>query len=92
MELRSILPLTDAGAEPARLEKSRETSMRRALRLFLRGLVVVVAAGGALFIYFLYTPRPEVPRLSGRLSDDAIQVGGLKRTYRTYMPQGLTKG
>ena len=66
--------------------------MRRVLRLFLWGLIVVVALGGALFGYFVYSPTPEVPRLSGKLIEGAIQVGGLKRTYLTYVPQGLTKG
>ena len=66
--------------------------MRRVLRFFLWGLIVVVALGGALFGYFVYSPTPEVPRLSGKLTEGTIEVGGLKRTYLTYVPQGLTKG
>jgi polyhydroxybutyrate depolymerase len=66
--------------------------MRRVLRFFLWGLIVVVALGGALFGYFVYSPAPEVPRLSGKLTKGAIEVGGRKRTYLSYVPQGLPKG
>ena len=66
--------------------------MRRVLRFFLWGLVVVVALGGALFGYFVYSPAPEVPRLSGKLTKGTIGVGGLERTYLTYVPQGLARG
>lgn len=66
--------------------------MRRVLRFLLRGLIVVVALGGALFGYFVYSRAPEVPRLSGKLTDGTIEVGGRKRTYLTYVPQGLAKG
>jgi polyhydroxybutyrate depolymerase len=65
--------------------------MRRVLRVFLWGLIVVVALGGALFGYFVYSPAPEIPRLSGRLTEGTIRVDGLKRIYLTYVPQGLTK-
>ena len=64
----------------------------RFLRFFLRGLIVVVALGGALFGYFVYAPAPEVPRLSGTLTKGTIEVSGLKRTYLTYVPRGLAKG
>jgi len=65
--------------------------MRKALRFFLWGLIAVVALGGALLGYFVYSPAPEVPRLSGKLTRSAIQVGGRRRTYLTYVPQGLAK-
>ena len=65
--------------------------MRRVLR-FLWGLIVVVGLGGALFGYFVYSPAPEVPQLSGTLTKGTIEVGGLKRTYLTYVPRGLAKG
>jgi polyhydroxybutyrate depolymerase len=65
--------------------------MRRILRFFLWGLIVV-ALLGALLVYFVYSPAPEVPRLSGELIKGTVEVGGLKRTYLTYVPQGLTKG
>jgi hypothetical protein len=66
-------------------------AMRRILRFFLWGLFVVVALG-ALLVYFVYSPTPEVPRLSGELIKGTIEAGGLKRTYLTYVPQGLTEG
>ena len=66
--------------------------MRRVLRFFLWGLIVIVGLGGALFGYFVYSPAPEVPQLSGTLTKGTIEVGGLKRTYLTYVPRGLAKG
>ena len=69
--------------------------MRRFLR-FLRfciiGLVVLLAAGGALFWYFLYTPDPALPALTGTMTKGSIDVGGLKRTYRSYVPRALAPG
>jgi polyhydroxybutyrate depolymerase len=73
-------------------EESRGIAVRRVLRFCLWGLIVVVASGGALFGYFIYSPAPEVPRLSGKLTGGTIDVGGLKRTYLTYVPQELAKG
>jgi polyhydroxybutyrate depolymerase len=69
--------------------------MRRSLRFVFRGLIgVVVLIGvlGALFAYFVYSAAPEVPPLSGALTRGTMTVGGLKRTYRTYVPRGLAKG
>src|SRR5689334_21264573 len=66
--------------------------MRRVLRFFLWGLIVVIALGGALFGYFVYTPRPAPPRLSGKLAEGVIEIGGLKRSYLTYVPRDLAKG
>lgn len=68
-----------------------KNAMKRILRFFLWVLLAVVV-GGALLVYFVYSPPPEVPRLSGKLVKGAIEVGGLKRTYLTYMPQGLSRG
>src|ERR1700674_2831910 len=68
--------------------------MRRVGRLILRGLigvVALVAVLGALLGYFGYSPAPEVPRLSGTLTRGTMTVGGLARTYRTYVPRGLAK-
>src|SRR5438552_1308724 len=67
-------------------------AMRKVLRVFLWGLIVVVALGGALFGYFIYSPAPQVPGLSGKLTEGSIDVGGRRRSYLTYVPQGLTKG
>jgi polyhydroxybutyrate depolymerase len=69
--------------------------MRTFLRYIFRGLIGVVASLGllgALFGYFVYSPAPEVPRLSGTLNRGAITVGGLKRTYRAYVPREWAKG
>ena len=69
--------------------------MKRLLRflgfglLCLLGLLAVV---GALFGYFVYSPDPELPQLSGKLSEATIEVDGFKRTYLTYVPQRLAKG
>ena len=69
--------------------------MKRVLRVFLYGLIAVVALAGvlgALLGIFVYTPAPEVPQLSGTLTRGTIEVGGLVRTYRIYVPKGLSKG
>jgi polyhydroxybutyrate depolymerase len=74
------------------ISEAREVVVRRVLRFFVWGMIAVVALGGALFNYFIYTPDPEVPRLSGRVAEGVIEIGGLKRSYLTYVPQGLAKG
>jgi polyhydroxybutyrate depolymerase len=69
--------------------------MRRVLRYIFRGLIGVVALVGvlgALFGYFVYSAPPEVPQLSVTLTRGTMTVGGLNRTYRTYVPRGLAKG
>lgn len=56
--------------------------------------MVVVAVAGVLFGYFIHTPNPdaELAQLSGTLNRGSIEMAGLKRTYRTYVPRGLAKG
>jgi polyhydroxybutyrate depolymerase len=56
-------------------------------------LLVTVGLGGALFGYFAYSysRAPEVPPLSGTLTKETIEVDGVTRTYRTYVPRGLAK-
>jgi polyhydroxybutyrate depolymerase len=54
--------------------------------------LIVVVALGALLVYFVYSLTPEAPRLSGKLIKGILEVGGLKRTYLTYVPQRLTQG
>lgn len=69
--------------------------MKRALRLLgfcFLSLVAVVALAGALFGCFIYSPAPALPRLSGTSAKGSIEVDGLKRTYLSYLPQGLAKG
>jgi polyhydroxybutyrate depolymerase len=64
----------------------------RFLRFCLYSLIVVIALLGALFAYYVYTPEAEIPRLSGALTRQTIQVDGRERIYRTYLPKGLAKG
>ena len=64
----------------------------RVLRFCLWSLLGLVAVAGALFGYFVYSPDPVVPPLSGQVTKGAIEVGGLKRTYLRYLPGGLPKG
>ncbi|MFZ6649401.1 alpha/beta hydrolase family esterase [Undibacterium sp. TJN25] len=69
--------------------------MKKLLRFLgycLLALLGFVALCGALFGYFIYSPDPELPQLSGTLSKGSIEVGGLKRTYLSYVPKGLPKG
>jgi polyhydroxybutyrate depolymerase len=54
-------------------------------------VLVIVGLSGALFGYYIYTPAPEIPQLSGTLTTASIQVGGLTRSYTTYVPRGLPK-
>ncbi|QJQ07169.1 alpha/beta fold hydrolase [Undibacterium piscinae] len=62
------------------------------LRYFAYGLLGLITVGALLFWYFIYSPEPEAPQLSGTLTKATIEVGGLTRTYRSYVPKGLPKG
>ena len=69
--------------------------MKRILRFVLRLLMGGVALAGilaALAGYFLYTPNPELPRLSGTVTAGSIVINGRKRTYQAYVPKGLASG
>lgn len=69
--------------------------MKRVLRFLLRGflgLLALLAVLAGVFAYFLYTPAPELPQLSGSLTKGEIEVAGVKRAYRTYVPKDLPKG
>lgn len=69
--------------------------MKRLLRFLLisaLSLFALVALAAALFAYFLYTPEPAVPPLSGTLSQGTMAVAGLQRSYRTYVPRDLPRG
>jgi len=65
--------------------------MRKILRTTLWNAAGLIAAGVALVGYFLYSPQAAAPRLSGTLTLGHIEVGGLSRTYRIYVPKGLAK-
>jgi polyhydroxybutyrate depolymerase len=64
----------------------------RVLRFCLLSLLIFVGLGGAFIGYYVYTPTSETPQLSGTLTRGSIEVGGLKRTYTTYVPRGLANG
>lgn len=66
--------------------------MKKILLRSLFTLLGLIALAGGLFAYFLYTPDPDMPQLSGVLTKAAIQVDGKEMTYRTYLPKGLAKG
>ncbi len=66
--------------------------MKNFLFLCLKALIISVVLGGALFAYYIYSPAPEIPQLSGTLTKGTIEAGGLKRTYLSYVPQGFAKG
>ena len=66
--------------------------MKKILRRLLFGLLGLLVIVGVLFAYFLYTPDPDVPQLSGVLTKTTIQVDGKERTYRIYLPKNLAQG
>ncbi|MBP7915024.1 MAG: prolyl oligopeptidase family serine peptidase [Vitreoscilla sp.] len=68
------------------------TRVPRLLLIGLLSLLALVALAAALFAYFLYTPEPELPQLSGTLGKASMNVAGVERSYRTYVPKGLPKG
>lgn len=64
----------------------------RFLRFCVYGLLGFVALCAGLFGYFIYSTDPQLPQLSGAVTKATIDVDGLTRTYRTYLPKGLAKG
>lgn len=64
----------------------------RFLTLGLLGLLGLASVLAGLLGYFVYTPDPERPQLSGKVSKASIEVGGRMRSYRTYVPKGLSQG
>ena len=69
--------------------------MKKILRFVLWLLLGGVALAGilaALAGYLLYTPNPELPRLSGTVAAGSIVINGQKRTYQAYVPKGLAPG
>ena len=67
-------------------------SIRRLLLIGLLSLLALLALGAALFAHFIYTPEPELPQLSGMLSKATMDLAGVERSYRSYVPKGLPKG
>ena len=69
--------------------------MRKFLRFVgacLLGLLALGASAAALFGYFIYSPDPQLPPLSGTMTKAPIEFDGLKRSYQTYVPKGLPQG
>ena len=69
--------------------------MKKTLRFLgfsLLGLLGLLTIGAGLFTYFLYTPDPDMPQLSGSFTKESIEVDGVTRTYRIYLPKDLAKG
>ena len=52
----------------------------------------VVALGVAAYAYFLYSPDPTPPHLSGQVQTATIQVGSRLRSYVEYIPEQLPAG
>ena len=67
-------------------------TIRRFIGACFLGLFGLAASAAVLFGYFLYTPVPQLPQLSGTLSKGSVTFDGLSRTYQTYLPKGLPKG
>ncbi|MFZ6816754.1 alpha/beta hydrolase family esterase [Undibacterium sp. Ji22W] len=68
--------------------------MKKMLRFLLfcfYSLLGLVTLCAALFAYFIYSADPELPQLSGTVTKTSIEVDGLNRIYRTYLPKGLAK-
>lgn len=61
-------------------------------RFCVKCLAGVVGLAAILFGYFVYTPSPAMPHLSGTLTRASVDVGGLSRTYLTYVPRGAGRG
>lgn len=71
------------------------SAMKRIPRYLLLGflyLLALLAVLAGLLGYFVYTPDPALPQLSGTLGKASIEVAGMTRRYRTYVPKGLPKG
>ena len=81
------LPLLKRGLNPGSRRKAGRSHEKSSIRIPLgldRGCCVRWCAV-RLF-------RLLLPRLSGHLTKGTLQVGGLKRTYLTYVPERLIKG
>lgn len=66
--------------------------MKKALKFMLLSLTLFIALCVGLFGYFVYTPDPVEPVLTGTLTKATIDVNGTSYTYRLYQPKDLAKG
>ncbi len=80
--------LTRSGRSPPNDRVKRILRILLGLLMTLLVLVVVIVGLG---IYFLYTPDPESPALSGKIAKGSIEIGGLTRTYQLYLPKEPSK-
>lgn len=66
--------------------------MAKMLKGVFFGLLTVALGLAALIWYFIYTPEPDEPALSGVLTRGAIESGGAMRSYFYYAPIDLPPG
>ncbi len=66
--------------------------MKKALWFILLCLTLLLTLCAGLFAYFVYTPAPEMPPLTGELTKATLEVNGETYTYRLYLPKDLAKG
>jgi polyhydroxybutyrate depolymerase len=64
----------------------------RALRWAGIAVAALVALGAALFVYFIYSPAPESPHLSGSFRQSTLEVAGIQRRYTLYLPARYAPG
>jgi len=65
---------------------------KKLVTIVLWGVFAALALAGILFFYYLYSPTPAIPPLSGTITKQSLDIAGLKRTYRLYVPNNLAKG
>jgi polyhydroxybutyrate depolymerase len=66
--------------------------MLRILAWLGGSVLALIALLAALFWYFVYSPAPEPPQLSGAWTRTVIESGGRERSYRVYAPDNLAQG
>lgn len=66
--------------------------MKKALWSIFLGFMLLSMLCAGLFAYFVYTPTPERPSLTGELTKATIAVNAQTYTYRLYLPKDLAKG
>jgi polyhydroxybutyrate depolymerase len=67
-------------------------SVLRFIAFGFLGLLGLVAVAAALLGYFIYSPDPQLPALTGTLAKGSLAFDGLNRTYLTYIPRALPPG
>ena len=67
-------------------------SILKIVKYILLTLMGIGISLGLLVWYFVYSPIPSAPALTGVVKRGEIQSGGLRRTYQLYVPRDLPKG